>query len=104
MSPPKLEVILAIDTSESMLPAIGAAKAAANEFVAAMPADVPIGVETFADSVSILAPPTTDRDVINTQIESITTGGDTGVVRRGGREPALRSDNAAQGHRAVVGR
>lgn len=75
----QLEVILAIDTSESMLPAIGAAKAAATEFVAAMPTDVPIGVETFADSVSILTPPTTDRGVITTQIESIATGGDTAL-------------------------
>jgi tight adherence protein B len=75
----QLEVILAIDVSESMLPAIEAAKAAAAEFVAAMPADVPIGVETFADSVSVLTPPTTDRDLITLQIESITTGGDTAL-------------------------
>jgi tight adherence protein B len=75
----QLEVILAIDVSESMLPAIEAAKAAAAEFVASMPADVPIGVETFADSVSVLTPPTTDRDLITLQIESITTGGDTAL-------------------------
>jgi tight adherence protein B len=75
----QLEVILAIDASGSMLPAIEAAKAAATEFVASMPADVPIGVETFADSVSVLTPPTTDRDLITLQIESITTGGDTAL-------------------------
>jgi len=75
----QLEVILAIDVSESMLPAIEAAKAAAAEFVTAMPADVPIGVETFADSVTVLTPPTTDRDLITLQIESITTGGDTAL-------------------------
>jgi tight adherence protein B len=75
----QLEVILAIDTSESMLPAIAAAKAAATEFVASMPADVPIGVETFADSVSVLTPPTTDRELITQQIASIETGGDTAL-------------------------
>jgi tight adherence protein B len=75
----QLEVILAIDTSESMLPAIEAAKAAATEFVTSMPSDVPIGVETFADSVSVLTPPTSDRDLITQQIESIVTGGDTAL-------------------------
>jgi tight adherence protein B len=75
----QLEVILAIDTSASMLPAIEAAKAAATEFVVAMPVDVPIGVETFADSVTVLTPPTTDRDLIIQQIASIVTGGDTAL-------------------------
>jgi len=74
-----VEVILTIDTSESMAPAIENAKAAANEFIAAMPAGVRIGVETFADSVSILAPPTTDRGLLNLQIALITTGGDTAL-------------------------
>ena len=55
-----LEVILAIDTSGSMKPAIGAAKEAANEFVASMPPDVRIGVETFGDAVTVLTEPTTD--------------------------------------------
>lgn len=71
------EVILAIDTSGSMEPAIAAAQAAANEFVDAMPADVRIGVETFSDDVAVLVSPTTDRTVIRTQIDSITVGGDT---------------------------
>ena len=75
----QLEVILAIDTSESMLPAIEVAKAAATEFIASMPADVPIGVETFADSVSVLTAPTTDRELITLQIASISTGGDTAL-------------------------
>jgi tight adherence protein B len=75
----QLEVILAIDTSESMLPAIEAAKAAATVFIASMPADVPIGVETFADSVSVLTAPTTDRELITVQIASISTGGDTAL-------------------------
>ena len=75
--PPDLEVILAIDTSGSMKPAIDAAKAAANEFIGAMPLDVRIGVETFGDTVNVLTPPTTDRDFLSFVISGIVTGGDT---------------------------
>ena len=74
-----LEVIIAIDTSGSMRSAIGAAKQAANEFVASMPADVRIGVETFGDSVNVLTPPTTDRALLTEQINGIRTGGDTAL-------------------------
>ena len=74
-----VEVILAIDASGSMLRAIDAAKAAANEFVASMPAEVRIGVETFADIVTVLTPPTTDRVLLAAQIDSIEAGGDTAL-------------------------
>jgi tight adherence protein B len=74
-----LEVILAIDTSKSMQPVLQAAKAAASEFVARMPEGVRIGVETFADRVTVLTPPTTDRALIRQKIESIVTGGDTAL-------------------------
>lgn len=77
--PPELEVILAIDTSESMEPAIETAKASARAFVASMPADVPIGLETFDDVVTVLTPPTTDRAVLGAQLDSITTRGDTAL-------------------------
>ena len=74
-----LEVILAIDTSASMRPALEAAKAAANEFVVAMPTDVRIGVETFADQVTVLAAPTADRDLLRAQIDAIIADGDTAL-------------------------
>lgn len=74
-----LEVIMAIDTSGSMKPAIDAAKAAANRFVASMPAGVPIGLETFADDVTVRTLPTTDRDLITREIAAIVTGGDTAL-------------------------
>src|SRR4051794_4833368 len=70
-----VEVILAIDSSASMRPAIDAAKAAANEFVASMPAGVRIGVETFADDVTVLTPPTTDRGLLSELIDGIEAGG-----------------------------
>ena len=74
-----LEVILAIDASGSMRPAIEAAKIAASEFVAAMPPDVRVGLETFADQVTVLAPPTTDRALLAAQIGSIFPDGDTAL-------------------------
>ncbi len=100
-----LEVILAIDASASMRPAIEAAKVAATEFVAAMPPDVRIGLETFADQVTVLAPPTTDRALLAAQIGSIVADGDTAlydvVVGAGA---AVHADRRAQGARRVVGR
>lgn len=74
-----LEVIVAIDASGSMDPAMAAAKAAANEFVASMPADVPIGLETFADDVTVRTLPTTDRRLIAEEIDAIVPGGDTAL-------------------------
>jgi tight adherence protein B len=74
-----LEVILAIDTSGSMRPAIESAKVAASEFVAAMPLDVRIGLETFADDVTVLVSPTTDRALLAAQIDSIVVDGDTAL-------------------------
>jgi tight adherence protein B len=75
----ELEVMLAVDTSGSMRHAIDAAKAAANEFVAAMPPGVRIGVETFGDDVTVLSPPTTDRALLQQQIHGIVTDGDTAL-------------------------
>lgn len=74
-----LEVIIAIDASGSMAPAIDAAKAAANDFVASMPRNVPIGLETFADDVTVSTLPTTDRALITDEIGAIATGGDTAL-------------------------
>src|SRR4051794_25264364 len=74
-----VEVILAIDTSASMRPAIDAAKAAANEFVASMPAGVSIGIETFSDNVTVLTPPTTDRVLLSQLLNGIVAGGNTAL-------------------------
>ncbi len=74
-----LEVMLVIDASGSMRPAIEAAKAAAREFVDSMPAEVPIGVVTFGDDVTVLTPPTTDRPLLSEEINSIVTVGDTAL-------------------------
>ena len=46
-----------------------------------MPPDIRIGVETFADTVTVLSPPTTDRALLAAQIDSIVADGDTALVR-----------------------
>jgi tight adherence protein B len=74
-----LEVMLAVDTSGSMRDAIGAAKAAANDFVDAMPPGVRIGVETFGDDVTVLSRPTSDRAGLKYRIDAIVADGDTAL-------------------------
>jgi tight adherence protein B len=74
-----VEIMLAFDSSGSMRHAIDAAKAAANEFVTAMPADVRIGLEAFGDDVTVLSPPTTDRALLTEQVNGIVADGDTAL-------------------------
>lgn len=74
-----LEVILAIDASGSMRPAIEVAKWAAIEFVDVMPPGVRIGVEIFSDVTTVLTPPTLDRDLVRQQINAIVLGSDTAL-------------------------
>ena len=77
--PAELEVVLAIDASGSMRVAMDATKAAANEFVATMPAQVPIGLVVFGDVVTVLSLPTMDRAALTTLINGITPQGDTAL-------------------------
>ncbi len=74
-----VEVMLVIDTSGSMSPAIATAKAAAGEFVRSMPAAVPVGLVTFGDSVAVLTPPSTDRAQLAGLIDGIVVDGDTAL-------------------------
>lgn len=74
-----VEVMLTIDTSGSMGLAIEAAKAAANEFITSLPPQVPIGVVTFGDEVTVLSPPTIDRALLASLINGISAGGDTAL-------------------------
>lgn len=67
---PRAVVILALDISGSMLAEdvpptrMAAAQAAATEFIAAQPADVMIGIVAFAETASLVQPPTRDRDAL----------------------------------------
>lgn len=78
-------VVLALDTSVSMLATdvtpsrIDAARSAALDFIAAAPSDTRIGIVSFSSRVDVLAVPTTDRSILTTAIENLTTDGGTAI-------------------------
>ncbi|MSY76355.1 MAG: VWA domain-containing protein, partial [Actinobacteria bacterium] len=76
-----LEVVLLIDTSASMKEgdAMAAARAAAISFLAVLPIEVPVGVISFADSVSMSAPLTTDRALLAATISKLSAHGETAM-------------------------
>ncbi len=76
-----LEVVLAIDTSGSMKEgdAIGAAKAAAQRFLAVLPAEVPVGVIAFADSPRLVSALSVDRALLNNAIGLLAATGETAL-------------------------
>ena len=76
-----LEIVLVIDTSGSMREngAIDAAKAAANAFLDRLPADVTVGVVSFDDTPSLVAPLGTDRNATRAALASLTASGETAL-------------------------
>src|SRR5262245_59081997 len=78
-------VILAIDVSASMRAAdvaptrLGAAQAAAREFVASMPPGVRIGVVSFATEALILQPATSEREDVLRAIDSLKPHDNTAI-------------------------
>lgn len=70
--------ILAIDTSNSMRGArFDAAKAAAETFLDTAPADVYVGIVTFAADVTTAQAPTLDRDAARSVLDGLTLSRDT---------------------------
>jgi tight adherence protein B len=70
--------MLVLDTSASMNGArLAAAKAAALQFLARAPADVRIGLVTFADRVNLAEAPTTDRSAVRAALAHITIASQT---------------------------
>lgn len=64
--------MLAIDVSQSMAGVrFAQAKAAALAFVDQAPADVRIGLTTFASAAEVVEPATTDRDVLRADIQAL---------------------------------
>ena len=77
---PVHKVLLAIDASGSMSgTGILAAQRAAKAFVAAAPADLQIGLVTFAQKAQLVVKPTTSRASILTGIASLKARGDTAL-------------------------
>lgn len=75
-----LEVVIVMDRSGSMRgPAIAAARAAAQQFAAQLPATVPIGLVTFGSTASVALTPSLDRDALGAQLAAVTAGGSTSL-------------------------
>ena len=106
---------LVIDTSGSMRgEGIAGAKTAALAFVDAVPADVDVGLVTFADTATVKVKPTKNRDAVRKAIAALTPTGETslydGVLlglrqlgRTGIRTVLVLSDGADTRSKASLG-
>jgi Ca-activated chloride channel homolog len=78
-------VILAIDTSRSMkatdIPPsrLEAAREAARAFLARVPEKFRVGVVSFSTRAAVAVPPTEDRELVETALESLTPGEGTAI-------------------------
>ena len=106
---------LVIDTSGSMRgEGIAGAKAAALAFVDAVPADVRVGLVTFAETATVRVDPTTDRAAVRRAVAALQPTGETSlydgilvglrqVGRTGVRSLLVLSDGADTRSRATLG-
>jgi tight adherence protein B len=75
-----LDVALVIDTSGSMTGApLAAAKAAAQAFLAQLPATVPVSVVGFGATAAVVSPPSTDRAALSGAIANLRAAGETAL-------------------------
>ncbi|MFP5460231.1 MAG: VWA domain-containing protein [Gammaproteobacteria bacterium] len=104
-------VVLAIDISGSMRAAdiapdrIGAARAAARDFILRQPATTRLGLVSFAASASLVQAPTSDRQAVldaldRLQLQQATAIGSGLLVALKAIEPELRFDLRAEDPRA----
>ncbi|AEB12505.1 VWA domain-containing protein [Marinithermus hydrothermalis] len=103
-------VVLAIDTSRSMRAEdlepsrLEAAKAAAREFIRAMPPGVEVGLVAFSSYATLLQPPTTDRERLEQAVDLLDLAHRTAIGD--GLVAALRvlplEDSDAPGGMSVV--
>ena len=71
---------LVIDTSGSMRgEGIAGAKSAAIAFVDAVPADIDVGLVTFADTAAVRVPPTKDKTALRRAINALQPAGETSL-------------------------
>jgi len=72
--------LLVIDTSGSMRgEPLEAAKAAAEQFLSSIPADVQVGLITFADTATLRLSPTKNREAIKAAVGALAAEGDTAL-------------------------
>ena len=105
-------VVLVMDVSGSMAgAALAGAKRAAAAFLAAVPADVLVGLVTFGDAARVAVPPTQDRSAVSAAVQGLRAAGSTALydgtilgVRTAGatgpRTLLVLSDGADEGSRA----
>ena len=74
-----VDVVLLVDTSGSMRPARSTAISAAKSFVKALPAEVRIGVVSFADSATVEQDLTSDRRAVLEALGGLETTGETAL-------------------------
>ena len=78
-------VVLTTDVSGSMDATdvkptrLVAAQGAAQSFVDKVPSKFKVGLVTFSQSAQVIAPPSTDRDLVRTGIQSLTANGGTAM-------------------------
>jgi len=78
---PQRTTVLVLDASGSMGEGnkMSSAKDAAKTYLAGIPADVKVGVVTFADDAKVVVAPTTDRAAVNAAIDGIVPLGSTAL-------------------------
>ena len=87
-----VEVILAMDTSGSMLgEPHAAALAAARRFIGSVPENVRVGLVTFADTAQVVVPPTASRSRVLNAVDKLTAVGETALY------DAVRTSSGAFG-------
>jgi tight adherence protein B len=108
-------VMLAIDTSGSMSinNRIGAARQAALAYLAAVPADVEVGLVTFSSTASLRVQPTKNRTTVRNAVQSLRALGDTALYdavsravtvlgKAGDRSILVLSDGKDEGSRTTL--
>lgn len=72
--------VMVVDTSGSMGDAgIADARTAARAFLDTVPADVTVGLITFAELAQLVVEPTSDRQAVGTALDTMRPGGDTAL-------------------------
>ena len=72
--------VLVVDTSGSMgVRGIADARAASENFLSMVPADVAVGLVTFADAAQLVVPPTVDRSAVRTALSQMRPAGNTSL-------------------------
>jgi tight adherence protein B len=114
--PPQVmrSAMLVVDISGSMKGAgIDGAKAAANAFLAAVPADVRVGLVTVSTTAALAVAPTTNRTLVRNQVAALQATGNTALYdgtllalqtlgKSGSRTVVLLTDGHDEGSKATL--